>query len=567
MFRFIRFSILCCALAVPTIALAENQQVTVEGDLITARHHLATPGVRTRANRPRAFSALEPIHLSTTLPDGRTAQIALTSMVQRYWDAYFVSDAGITPDQSELTLFRGEAQVDGQSVPLAGSIYIHDGVPTLFADFTAPEGTTFFGLEIPLDGSSTGSSAKLEVTRKDQLPPMACGADDEAQPDVAAPPVGQTRSTRTDNRAWHSLDVATEADFEFYSRYGTESNNRISTIINKADVATTANAIYRSQLKVDLRIKTQQTITSASNPFTATASSTLLTQFLTYTNTNNQLGSANAYYLISGKDFDGSVIGTAYLSVVCASPSFSYGVVQDIGSLTYLVFAHELGHNLGAEHDLSGVPSIMGPALSGAVTAFSAFSVGQLQTFIDNTATCLPTIAAPDGGPSPTPTPTPTPPSGGGGGGISNPNPTPTPTPTPTPNATVSLGASFDLSSSRFTAVVTAGGASAADCQATLAISTDVTMVNAQTVAWGKTGSVAVRGSAKNKKRTSTGPSMLFVQAGYACPSIGVSVSSDVQSISVGNASKAKQVTSPSRWINSTLSNAAGDARKRRNNS
>jgi len=533
----------------PVSAWAESQQVLLQGDVGSAFGHFSAPRTRSLAIRSRAFHSLDPIRFTVELPEAGQAQVELQRVVQRYWPAYYVSDFGLTADQSEVTLFRGVAHFGEQQVPLAAAIYVRDGSPVLFIDFTSPSGTSYHHLEVPIVSGSVSVAAALETTRNEELGEMACDLNHEqaahsehAHREHAVSSQNSVRSADVGTRALRVLEIATEADFEYFSRYGSSSNSRIASLINAADT------IYQRDLNVDLQITTQHTVTTSSQPYTATASGSLLTQFVNYTNTNSQLGDADVYHLFSGKDFDSSVIGTAYLSVVCSVPSLSYGINQDIGNLTYLVFAHELGHNLGGNHDTSGSVSIMGPSLSSSSTGFSAFSIGEISEYVNDYGSCLAAGGAPSGG------------GGGDGGGD-------TPPPSDPSDASVSLSANFNSSTNVFSATVSADGADASDCRATLSMSSDITMAGAMSLAWGRSGSSTIVGSGKNKKRISVDSAALYVQAGYSCPSLGVSVSSDVQSIQVGNAVAAKRVTTAAKWIKSTLKAAAKSAKKRGNNS
>ena len=90
---------------------------------------------------------------------------------------------------------------------------------------------------------------------------------------------------------------------------------------------------------------------AAEDPYgSVTNSSSLLSQFGTWWNTNQQLIERDVAHLFTGKELDGSVIGIAYLGVICTTNA--YGLDQEFGNFncrTELI-AHELGHNWSAVH-------------------------------------------------------------------------------------------------------------------------------------------------------------------------------------------------------------------------
>lgn len=101
----------------------------------------------------------------------------------------------------------------------------------------------------------------------------------------------------------------------------------------------------------------------------------------------------DARYLFTGRDtvsgIDKGVIGGAFTSSVCRNPFQSYGYSEDINiGLAPLVMAHEIGHLLGASHDLTG-GSLMSSFLSPDHTNVSATSLSQINTYLDGNSSCI----------------------------------------------------------------------------------------------------------------------------------------------------------------------------------
>jgi hypothetical protein len=89
-------------------------------------------------------------------------------------------------------------------------------------------------------------------------------------------------------------------------------------------------------------------------------------------------------HLFTGKDIDGSVIGIAYIGVLCAVPSLSFGVTQSyVEAANAGIFAHEIGHNFGSTHDSSTRDGLMYPSISiPPAQRFSDVSLGEITSHL-----------------------------------------------------------------------------------------------------------------------------------------------------------------------------------------
>lgn len=196
------------------------------------------------------------------------------------------------------------------------------------------------------------------------------------------------------------LTIATDADYEYYNRYKGNTNAHIATVINAA------SAIFEAQMGITLQVKTQHVFTSSgSSPYTSTRSEALLEQFLAYTEEHRHLGDEHNYFLFSGKRWEGNVAGIAFMGVTCLHPEVAYGATRNFSApYDALVLAHELGHNLGADHDENTVPAtLMYPALSSSgQNKFSSKSKNEMSSHLARAPGCFGTVTT-------TPLPTVTP--------------------------------------------------------------------------------------------------------------------------------------------------------------
>jgi hypothetical protein len=181
--------------------------------------------------------------------------------------------------------------------------------------------------------------------------------------------------------ATRQLRLTVVTDVEYGTVHGANRDAVTTSRVNFVD------GLYTAQLDVQVTATTVNNL-SSNGAMAATNGSTLLGEFRTFMTSGAGSGipKGGLNHLFSGKDFDGNVVGVAYLGVLC-STSFGYGVnqVRAANNTTALTIAHEMGHNFGAPHDgetgsacaAQSGQWLMSPSLNGSST-FSPCGLGQM---------------------------------------------------------------------------------------------------------------------------------------------------------------------------------------------
>ena len=179
-------------------------------------------------------------------------------------------------------------------------------------------------------------------------PGGACAAHEAAETGDAVDP-GETEPTAMAAGSLYLSDIACDADYEYFQRWGsaTAVADRIEAVLNAVSL--------QYERDVGIRFVLGSVIvrsSPSSDPYTSTDPNALLNEFTSHWRSAHTSVPRDVAHLFTGKDLDGSVIGIAWLSVICSS--YGFGVSQsdfssNFASVTDLT-AHELGHNWSAGH-------------------------------------------------------------------------------------------------------------------------------------------------------------------------------------------------------------------------
>ncbi len=187
------------------------------------------------------------------------------------------------------------------------------------------------------------------------------------------------------------VTISTDADKEWFQKYGPNSNAEIAAILNAAE------AVYERELGIRFALVKNHTYVDGSSPYVSSNASVLLRSFQTNSANSKNLGirdetfhqDVDVKYLFSGKNLDGTTVGLAYIGAACWSPKQAYGLVQDVRrDYNITTFMHELGHTLGASHDTTERSGIMYPSL-GLKNRFSEISKQQIYRHIAAFGKCI----------------------------------------------------------------------------------------------------------------------------------------------------------------------------------
>lgn len=178
-------------------------------------------------------------------------------------------------------------------------------------------------------------------------------------------------------QAGSTLRVAFVADTPYSGKFGANTEQHLVTMLDQV------NVIYRRDLGLFITPVLLAREKAAVSALGSSDSSSLLDGFAVLAG-QSRYGNADVYHLLTGKDLADNIIGLANLPGACApSKSTRVSLSQYLNpAIDYMTMAHEIGHNLSAEHDTSTLPpTIMFPSLPVDDVRFSAVSERQISTF------------------------------------------------------------------------------------------------------------------------------------------------------------------------------------------
>ncbi len=283
-------------------------------------------------------------------------------------------------DPGPVRTFRGEV------VGLKGAVVSgHLGGEGLTAQIVMPDGTKL--VVEPLVAHVVGAGFEDHtVYRSDELLGelgSTCGVEGAVMGEGQWAELDRSMNLDRGVSNLKVAEVACDMDVEWWNKFGSDSGatTRIESIINSI------NTQYESQVGIRHEITTIIIRSIEPDPYSSTESGTLLGQFRSHWLSSMGAFSRDMAHLFSGKNFDGSIIGVAWVGVVC-NTNLHYGTSQflsSFGCMTDLV-AHEMGHNWNAPH--CSCPS---NTMNSGLTCANNFATSTRNTIISfkNSRGCL----------------------------------------------------------------------------------------------------------------------------------------------------------------------------------
>lgn len=238
-----------------------------------------------------------------------------------------------------------------------GSIPVYRGVITGDSDSVVAARLTRLGIEMMIvrgDGKTvfvqpTGVGARHVMYEREDVRSIdgLCGSDDFV---VQAGRTLLRAQTAMPAASIRIAELAIDADYEYFQLNGSSVTAVAEDV---ASLMNMVNVVYERDAMVTHVISALIVRTSDNDPYTSTSAVTRLDEFIAHWRENETSVPRDIAHLFTGVDLDGSIVGRAWIGVVC-NESLGYGLSQALVRTNLAIriglISHELGHNWSAVH-------------------------------------------------------------------------------------------------------------------------------------------------------------------------------------------------------------------------
>lgn len=305
-------------------------------------------------------------------------------LTKDYSETHYLEDGTrITsaPEHIDNCYYQGQIMGDDAS---AASISTCDGLRGYFRTSAQRY------LIEPLSSEPEGDHAVVKVSEEERPTPAVCGVTNTSWSDDYEPPTGRSRSRSAgisivqQQKYVELYLVADNREYLKMKKDIPELRKRMFEVVNFVNMA--YKPLRTFVALVGLEVWSRGDLISVTPPAGAN-----LDAFMKWRNTElKKIKNHDNAHLISGIDFEGATVGLAFIGTLCSG--HSVGVVQDHNDRAIAVaatLAHEMGHNLGMDHDDSnacvctGDSCIMAASLSWNVPrSFSSCSGNNYEKYL-----------------------------------------------------------------------------------------------------------------------------------------------------------------------------------------
>lgn len=323
-------------------------------------------------------------HAQTRVQIFKRGETHLTVRTQEGMERLVLTETSIVPGSVEERHYRGHARPRGGKTemrPVALTTTGDTGLLFFTSRRTGRPVAVKFSLR-------KNTSTRTRVHRVPQSS-LACGSaahDDEPTTTARALTGRRRRMIAQPAMAGafnppRVIELATEADYDFYRIHGRDSNSFIRSVINATD------ALYTSSLGIRLKIVSQRVASKGASAPQPINAEDLLAQFSSATASQTR---PDMKHLFTGRSLEGMTIGIAYIGTTCyAGGRYAVGISRSVSpALHPFLAAHEIAHNLSAVHD-SEDRSVMNPAITSQNDRFSEKAASSIIGFVSTAASCL----------------------------------------------------------------------------------------------------------------------------------------------------------------------------------